>query len=214
MPNLKRKVALYGGSFDPPTVAHRAILETLVRFFGEDQFEELWVLPTFLHRQKESRSKDIHKHFNAKIDMCQKAFGGIPRVKVKALEKKYAETSGSTVKLVEALLRDESDLDIKLVVGQDVADGVLKSWYRGEDAIKMTPFIVVPRNGGKLPTNAWYKEYPHMYAHYPFKDMDLSLVSSTRARGYLKNLKELALLKDLLPRKVLEYVIENDMYQE
>ncbi len=74
-----RRVGMFGGAFDPPHAAHRALVEAAVR---QLQLERMYVFPTG-HAWHKSRvlSPAIHR-----VAMAQLAFADLPEVVVDGRE--------------------------------------------------------------------------------------------------------------------------------
>ncbi|HEY6038658.1 MAG TPA: hypothetical protein VIV58_30455, partial [Kofleriaceae bacterium] len=95
------RIALFGGSFNPPHVAHQLValyvLET-------QPVDELWFVPTFVH--------PFHKQlvpYEDRLAMCELAAAPLgPRVKVSRAEQELAQqpdfVASRTFDLVELLL--------------------------------------------------------------------------------------------------------------
>ena len=70
-----RRVGMFGGAFDPPHWAHRALAETALRQLGLDV---LHILPTG-HAWHKSR---VLSSAEDRVAMCELAFGDLPKVQL------------------------------------------------------------------------------------------------------------------------------------
>src|SRR5262245_11945613 len=128
------RVALFGGSFNPPHVAHQLaalyVLETA-------PVDALWFVPAFEH----AFGKPLCA-FEDRLEMCRLAAAALgPRVLVSDVERAIGGRS-LTLRTVERLREQHPDHAFSLVIGSDVV-GDVASWYRGDELQRSIPFIVV-----------------------------------------------------------------------
>src|SRR5215831_8002979 len=104
------RVALLGGSFDPPHLAHLQIAEYLLH---SGRFDRIWVFPA-----PRNPLKGPATDFEDRLAMCQLAFADFdPRVEVRAVE---AGLSGYTIDLVRKLRAQDPKLDLTFTGGSDL----------------------------------------------------------------------------------------------
>ncbi|HVJ22212.1 MAG TPA: nicotinate-nicotinamide nucleotide adenylyltransferase [Polyangiaceae bacterium] len=180
-------VLFFGGSFDPPHVAH-VLCVTYALSVGE--FERVLVVPVFEH----AFGKRLCP-FEERVKMCELAFSLVPRVEVCRVEAELASPS-YTLTTLEHLGRQHPDWRLRLLVGSDVL-GDTSKWYRFDDVARLAPPFVVSRAGfgqqGLLPD-----------------------VSSTRVRELLavRGRPEVdEELARLVPRTVLEAIDARGLYR-
>lgn len=189
-----RRVALFGGSFNPPHVAH----ELVALYVLETQpVDELWFLPVYQHVFDKNRAL---APFEDRVAMCQRLADALgPRAKVSRAEETLAQQPGfqgsRTFDLLEMLIAADPTLELRWVVGSDIL-GETDKWYRWTDVIARAPLIVIERPGYPVP--------PEHARGLPMPD-----VSSTRIREALKAGRD---LPDLLPTRVLEYIESRKLY--
>ena len=201
-----KKVAVFGGAFDPPHKGHQEVVEYLLNEVGMDFVE---VVPSGLHRHKGLSSTDYLDRFN----MAGALFREDPRINISYEDSpvrtsRNKEGAGSSYALMENMkehwdrIVDRStsinEYELYLVIGQDNAE-IMEDFYRWEDLVKKYKFIVFPRDGypeeGK-----WYTKWPHMFV----KDFEHIFISSTELR---KNLEH-----PLLPEEVSKYIKLRKLY--
>ena len=193
------KVALFGGSFNPPHCAHQLValyvLETC-------DVEELWFVPTFVH----PFGKELAP-YDDRIAMCELAARALgPRVRISRAEEQLAAQPGfvssRTLELVEMLVADQPN-DYRLVIGGDIL-GETHKWYRWDDLAKLAPPIVVGRSGFSLPSGA-----PILPAEGT--GIVMPEISATHVRELLGAGDPRA--ASLLPRSILRYIAERGLYK-
>jgi len=134
------KVALYGGSFDPPHIAHEAIVKALRK---KDFIDKVVVMPTFLNPFK---SKFIAPA-SLRLKWLREIFQTYKDVEVSAFEVDLGEKTPS-ITTVEYLLKTYEK--VYLVIGADNLAS-LKSWHRYEDLKESVTFIIATRENIKVP---------------------------------------------------------------
>jgi nicotinate-nucleotide adenylyltransferase len=182
-------VALLGGSFDPPHVAH-VMAAWWVK--ATQEVDEVWLVPTYRH----AFGKELAP-FADRVRMCRLAVAGLRGVKVSAAERELADDPlcGKTVRTLEHLRAAHRGTRFALVVGTDILREVHK-WYRWDRVTALARLVVVGREG--------YPEGAQEGAPL------LPRVSSTEVRARLAAGRDVA---GLVPRAVAEYAREKGLYR-
>ena len=135
-------IALYGGSFDPPHVAHVLAAAWLLSAAGVDA---VWVMPVCRH----PFGKELAP-WSDRLTMCQRAFAFLgSRCEVRqdehalAVEPSY---TGRTLDLLRALRTGHPGHRFRLVVGSD-ALAERDHWHAFDAIAAMAPPIVLGRPG-------------------------------------------------------------------
>lgn len=188
------KVALFGGSFNPPHVAHQLVALYVLETCDVD---ELWFVPTYVH--------PFHKalaSFEDRIAMCELVAEPLgPRAHVSRVEEELAQqpdfVASRTFDLVELLLAQEPENSFRLVIGADILRETDK-WYRWDDLVQLAPPLVIGRTGYPLPVGTE-------------TGIAMPEISATRARELLAAGDPAAAA--LLPRGVVRYIAERGLYR-
>jgi nicotinate-nucleotide adenylyltransferase len=185
-------VAVYGGSFDPPHLAH---LETARVLLSKGDFERVLVVPVYEHA--------FHKPlapFEHRVAMCTLCFAETSGVVVSDLEKTLPRPS-YTVHTLERIASDHPEWRLRFVMGSD-ALGETDKWLDFERVRALAPPFVVTRVGYERPE---------------LEPAVLPDVSSTRVRELVARTpgdpaarRE---LEALVPRAVIAYVEEHGLYR-
>lgn len=186
-------VALFGGSFNPPHVAHQLVALYVIE---TQPVDELWFVPTYTH--------PFGKHlvsYEHRIAMCAIAAAPLgPRVRASRAEVELAQRPGfvasHTLDLVEYLAAQGYEL--RLVVGSDIL-GEAVNWHRWEDVVARAPLIVVGRTGYPAPPGSAASE------------VTMPEISATRVRDLLA--QGASGVTGLVPREVLRYIAQHHLYQ-
>lgn len=130
-------VGVFGGSFNPPHVAH-VLACTLV--LSLEDIDSLLVVPTYKH----PFSKPLAP-FDDRSRMCELAMGWIPGVAVSRVEEELGGES-RTLRTLEHLSRTHPDWRLRLIVGADILLDASR-WFGFDEIAKLAPLIVLPRAG-------------------------------------------------------------------
>ncbi len=185
------RVAIYGGSFDPPHVAHRLTAAYVLAVGG---FERLLVVPVHEH----AFGKQLAP-FADRLELCGRCFHGLAAVEVSSIEAELP-TPNFTERTLERLLDTHPDWELSLVIGSDVLADTA-SWHDFARVKALAPPFVVTRAGYERPELG-----PAL----------LPDVSSTRVRELLLRRGEPAADRELsfiVPASVLGYVDERGLYR-
>lgn len=214
---MSKKIAIYGGAFDPPTLGHTHVITKVLE---TGLVDEVWVLPAYKHFHEKKMTR-----FDQRLRMCEDAFLHDSRsitydthmVKVKDYERSFTNLNddydGSTSSMLNNLRMHRSE-DFFIVIGQDNAHGMSK-WKNGNQLIANERFIVLPRPTNEFPAvhfieNAdvdnWYSRGGNHY----LKNAELLNVSSTMARELCKR-HPLSILQHAPLEYILCYLVRLDI---
>ena len=179
-------VAVYGGSFNPPHVAHVLAVAYARSAVPVDR---VLVVPVYRH----PFAKELTP-FERRLAMCRLAFEWIPGCVVSEVEATLGGES-RTLRTLEHLATREPHWQLRLLVGADVlAD--LPKWHRFDKIREIAPPIVLGRMGIDDP-RAPVAVLPR--------------VSSTEIRAAFAS-GDLESIRAFLPASVLAYVVEHRLY--
>ena len=182
------RVAIFGGSFNPPHVGHVLAVAYVLACV---ELDRVLVVPTYRHPFAKSNAP-----FDDRMEMCRLAFADFARVEVSSVE---ADLGGEsrTVRTLEHLRAQHPRWAMRLVVGGDVVHE-LDRWSEPERVRALAPPIVLGRIGYTLP--------PHLEdAPRVLPDVSSTDIRHAIARGDLES--------TLLPRRVAEYVRTHGLYR-
>jgi nicotinate-nucleotide adenylyltransferase len=131
------RVAVFGGSFNPPHVAHQLAI-TLV--LATARVDELWMVPTFKHPFDKQLAP-----FADRARMCELAAAPFARVRVSRIEEELGGDS-FTLRTVKALQARHPDDRFSLVIGADLV-GERERWHGWAELSRLVEFVVVGRQG-------------------------------------------------------------------
>jgi len=130
-----RAVAILGGSFNPPHVAH---LMAAYWALATQDVAEVWLLPAYQHPFGKALAP-----FEDRVRMCELSARAIRGVAVCSAESELADDPlvGKTARTLEHLHAKHPDHLFTLVVGADILPDTDK-WYRWERVKELARVVV------------------------------------------------------------------------
>jgi nicotinate-nucleotide adenylyltransferase len=128
---------VFGGSFDPPHVAHTLLAAYALSAHG---LERVLVIPTYAHAFGKALSP-----FEDRLCMCELAFGELQRVEVSSIERDLP-TPSLTVHTLEALLQQHPGVQLRLLIGADLLPETY-AWHDFARIEVLAPPLIVERQG-------------------------------------------------------------------
>lgn len=139
---MNQKIALYGGSFDPPHLGHIAVVEKALDALDID---ELYIIPAFQNPFK----NETHASAVLRLKWLKTLFKGMQKVKICDYEtgQKQAITSFETVNYFK-----KSYEKIYFIIGADNLKS-LKTWNNFKELNKLVTWVVASRDQLEIPKN-------------------------------------------------------------
>ncbi|MGC4093597.1 MAG: nicotinate-nicotinamide nucleotide adenylyltransferase [Polyangiaceae bacterium] len=185
------RVGVYGGSFDPPHVAHVLLAAYALSVGG---FDRVLVVPVFAH----TFNKELLP-FEQRVELCELGFRDLSRVTVSRIEQSLPVPS-RTLTTIEALQREYAGAELRLLVGADILADVSK-WHTFDQVTAKAPLFVVGRAGHESVNSSGFSLPP---------------ISSTRVRELLMRRQEpdaARELSEIVPQAVLERIDRSGLYR-
>lgn len=134
---------IYGGSFNPPTNAHRSIVEACQEY---DPSAEVWLMPSGMRHDKRYEINEQHR-----LNMLNIMIESLPHkddISICTLEIEDPELT-QTHRSVGKLACRYPDKQFRYVFGADAYQS-MPSWKHGEILQKELPMLIVPRAGYEI----------------------------------------------------------------
>ncbi len=138
----RRRLALFGGSFDPPHVGHLMVASYVL---ATNKLDGLLVVPCPKHPLGKPLTPWRHRDA-----MCRLAFQDLAGVVISDIEQRLGPPT-RTIRTVEHLLSENPDMVLSLVVGADILDEVHR-WEQWDRLVTLVDLVVVGRGqaGGRV----------------------------------------------------------------
>lgn len=194
------RIALYGGSFDPPHFGH---VLTSSAVMNSGLVDELWLVPSGLHRDKSTHASVEDRKAMMAI-MLSTMFGSKVRITICNSQIDDSERVSTTIELLEELNNQYPRHKFDIVIGADLVSQISK-WHRAQDLKRKTRFLVMPRPGFELP-----KRNPPHYRVLKGETLALTNVSSSAVREMIRANES---LEGVVPPAVINHIIRNRLYR-
>jgi len=177
-------LAVYGGSFDPPHVAHTLVATYVLSAYEVDS---LIVVPTGRHPFDKSLTPFEHR-----LRMLEIAMRNLAHVEISTIEGQL-EGPSVTLRTLELLKQAHPASDLRLIIGSDLL-AETPNWHRFDRVAELAPPIVVARAGHETPGEG---------------GPALPEVSSTEVRARLREGRS---TEGLLDPRVADYAKRHGLY--
>lgn len=192
------KLAIYGGSFNPPHNGHVAAAMTVLRELNPDK---LMIIPASIPPHKELTAGSPTP--GERLILAQLAFADLPNTEVSDMEI-VREGRSYSADTVEAIKKQYPDAELSVAVGTDMLLS-FETWYRFRYLLDNTTLAVFIRNDGEEAEVLAYAD--HLRSEYGaeirFLRHDPLPMSSTDVREMLSR----RMGASYLPEKVYERII-------
>ncbi len=137
------KIAIFGGSFDPPHTGHEEIVEEVLNSLPVNK---LFIVPTHLNPFK----KEFFAPSKLRLKWLKTIF---TKKEIEILDYEVRqERAVPTIETIEYLKSIYKLKKIYLIVGADNFANINK-WYRYEELSKQVEFVVASRDNQNIPKN-------------------------------------------------------------
>lgn len=184
-----RKVAIFGGSFDPPHLGHLEIIKTALQRLDVDLF---FVVPCFLNPFKESFLFTP----KSRLKWLETLTKDLEKIIVLDYEIKQNQKTPTykTLKFIKRTYKLTKNDTIYLLLGADNVES-LPQWEAYEFLKKSVEFVIIPRFGFLIPDS---------FKRLSFRNIN---ISATELRKMLKY-GEIDRLKEFVSPLILDEVKE------
>lgn len=219
MANNVPEILLFGGAFNPPTVAHIHSAYNAMNYcqwanpgdirgyayprIVKPIFSSIWFLPCYKSRWGKEMTDGTHR-LNMLRLAVKEAVDASYNMDVCDFEIANQCTGGS-FDIIQEMQQKYPNCKFSFLIGGDHADKLF-DWKDGKAFIEKFRFVVVGRDG-KKPKSDWFMRAPHIFV--PTIN-DSRAISSTKAREELANTG----YTDLVYPSVMSYIREHRLYDK
>ena len=182
----RQRIAIYGGSFDPPHLGH---VLSVAWALSASEVDAVWIIPTWKH----AFDKEHSASFEQRMSMCELAFAVFRGVEVSDIERRLGGVS-RTLHTLQALETEHPDAVFRLLVGADVLPTTHR-WHRWDEVVRVAPPLVIGRQGAPVPEGC---------------PISIPNINSTDIRSGLAGAGDIT---GLVPTAVIEHIRSHGLYQ-
>lgn len=189
-----RRIALFGGTFDPIHNGHLILAEWCLAELGLDQ---LIFVPNRIHPFVEKAHSISVDH---RLNMIKKALTSYKSLIMDDIEIRQNKTS-YTIDTIRHYLQHQSKTELYYLIGADnLAD--FDKWKDHDLLLKMARFVVFKRKSGVHDKTGKYSGF--QYLNNPVIEISSTLIR----RRIANNLP----YRSMIPTGVYEYIRDNNLY--
>jgi len=156
-------IAIYGGSFDPPHIAHEKIANLVLENL---EITKLFIVPTYLNPFKDKSFLDA----STRLDLVKELFSVNEKIDILDYEVKQKEKvpTYKTIKYLQSIYKIDK---IYLIIGADNLKNI-HLWYNADKLKDLVEFVVISRD-----------DYPLKHSYTNMKTISLNIdISSSKLR--------------------------------
>lgn len=200
MADKMRKIAIYGGAFDPPHNVHIDIARAAISEFGYDR---IFFLPSY-----DPPHKTLAAPANQRLDMLRLAVASEEKLAISVYETEK-ETIGYTVETLPELRAIYGEFDF-IIGGDSMRD--LHKWYKPDKILYENAIVVAVRDGDAASAKAALNAFDaRRIKSVKFMNYTPRSLSSTDIRLTVQLGES---IEGVVPEKVGEYIANNRMYDD
>lgn len=193
----RERVGIFGGTFNPPHVAHLIIAESVREEFRFDRI--LWIPNNRSPLKERFELADAED----RLAMTRAATVGNDAFTISKIEIRRSGVS-YTVDTVRTLQERHPNAAFHLIVGSDSL-AQIDRWHEPKELLERVPFIVFRRPGSAdVSAPAGFED------RIAFADAPLLEISSTEIRRRIRSRRS---IRYMVPQSVDEYVRSRDLYR-
>ncbi len=217
----KKRIALYGGTFDPVHLGHLAVARTISQIFEIDEllFVPAWIAP---HKRSRDVTPALHRYAMLALATQQDASLRISSFELESPGRSYT---------VETLAHFEAELgesaELFFVMGAD-SWSEIQTWKEWHRLLTMANHIVITRPGYELELSGIDAEVAGRIVDLRkgltarptingkqifFTDAVQLEISATEIRRAARQ-QEFQRLRELVPESIADYIVKYELYRE
>lgn len=193
---IRRRVGLFGGSFNPPHLAHLIVAEQVREQVQLDQV--LWI-PCHLppHKEEQELAPSHHRLAMVRLAIEDNPFFDASDIEIRRGGRSY------TIDTIRELQAQHSDWELMLILGEDSWRS-LHTWRAPEEIVARVSLIVYQRPGAPD-----HLVDPRLKAYAIFVEAPLLEISATEIR---QRCRQGHSIRYLVPEPVRQYIHEHQLY--
>lgn len=200
------RIAIFGGTFDPPHLGHINLARSVIDGYHADK---VLFVPAPNPPHKLNKQVTQFKH---RIEMLRLSIDGEVRFDLTDMEQRRLPEPSFTVKTMYDLSKEYFNDHLFWLIGSDSLTQ-LHTWYKSEELVRKYNLIVYPRPDQNV-------TYDMLRQHWDVDDarklyesilnLPIYNISSTMVREAIKDKKDVS---KWLNSKVIDYIKEFNLYE-
>jgi nicotinate-nucleotide adenylyltransferase len=201
------RIAVFGGTFDPPHVGHISLAETVV---SGGYADKILFVPAYCPPHKTGVPVTDFKH---RLAMLELAVGQHEKFEISLIEKDEARVPSYTFDTMLSLEKKYPGDELMIMIGGDSLVQ-LHLWRLAGELVRRWPIITYPRAESvplREELGKYWNEHELELILGSVVKADCVMVSSTEIRERLANGEK---VDNLVAKNVNEYIFANNLYNK
>lgn len=192
-----KKIALYGGAFNPPTKGHQQLAELISNYF-----DEVWIMPCNNHLFKPNLISNENRLYMLNLIDFKKENIIISDFEIKS------KLTGKLYETLEILKTIYKDYSFHIVLGSDNLNNI-KTFFNYENLIKENNFCIIERKGFDLSTEIYNSLFLENKNNIIIENKNnIMEISSSYIRENIKNDN----ISNYIDENVLNFIKKQKLY--
>jgi len=191
---------ILGGSFDPVHKGHLNLAASICR---KKRLSGVLIVPAFRHPLKQDSCVASYADRAAMLKLALADYSELQLCEIEN-EKKLP---GYTIDTLEALKKRFPKAKFYFIIGADLVTQ-LKDWYRAEDLLMQTNFLIGSRPGAPLQNRG-----TDVNRKLEFVEINELDISASDIRLKIKRGALIGEIKKLVPHNVADYIFQKELYR-
>jgi nicotinate (nicotinamide) nucleotide adenylyltransferase len=204
---MEPTIIIIGGSFNPPTIAHLELANTVKNNVNADIVLMIPTKASYMQKWKQYQNSDILSD-DIRIKALMAMENNWLKVELCELE---GIVSGSSFDTIEYIKKKYHSNNVYFAIGSDKLEEIPR-WYNSDGLLKRNKFIVVQRNNDSIELiieeNRFLRVHKSSFICCKTEDKSLQKVSSTAVRKFIEQGKFKEVEK-LVPEDVYSIILKN-----
>ena len=199
----KKQIVIYGGSFNPPLNSHFSLAEQIINEYSD--VEKIIFVPVNSSYQKIGLIENEHRYQMLKLVCDQNDKFEVSKIEIESNRPLY------TIETLKKMQEIYDEYEIAFMIGSDNLKE-LNTWQKADELVQDFKVYVLERDRDNIEkiiqANDFLKK--NRLSFIKTKNNIVSNLSSTYVREQIKKGKS---IQYLTAEEVINYVIENKLYQ-
>lgn len=205
------KIVVLGGSFNPPTKAHKVIMETAKNFINADKGIYLPSDISYLERSRKDKKPEEILTNEQRTLLLKKMFNGSSDYIVEEIEyfaDNKLKARGMTLISLREIKKLYPDTEIYWITGSDKLE-IMSRWKTSNDLFSEFKFIIFEREGDNveniIKNNEFLRSFSEKFTIIKLSK-DIETISSTKVRQAIRSHNITEMKKHLDESIISDYI--------
>src|SRR5262245_15694033 len=207
MTTPRRRIGIFGGTFDPVHLGHLILAEQCRE---QGRLEQVWFIPAASPPHKQG--KPITR-FEQRVEMLELALAGNPAFRIDPIEQSLSFPSYTADTLV-ALRPRHPDCDFFLLIGSD-SMSELPGWYKPRQIVENSGLLVMLRAKHPMKSVEEMRAALGLETDFPLKIEHIQEppIIDISSRDMRQRVAQGRTVRYLIPRAVEAYIADKHLYR-